>query len=195
MPPAVASFDPAPPLIHLVVERRGDLIEPPSDHRCEPLRLIRVGKHHEVVAADVPDEPIRAAAPRDLSQHLGDTRDHPVAARETVVVVELLEVINVDVEQRERVAARKARLDLFGDRRVPGKAGQRAQRSQTVCAADRSAEPRQELVRVVGLGDVVVCAGPELGDLRLELRSRAQEHDRQEAGARIPPHDLAHRPA
>jgi hypothetical protein len=61
--------------------------------------------HDEVVAADVADEGLGVAEVPDLPQQVGERPDGLVAAQEAVVVVERLELVEVDVQQRERQRA------------------------------------------------------------------------------------------
>ena len=77
------------------------------------LGVLGRGEHHEVVAADVPDEVPLAVVARGLDQDARQGLDGLVAARIAVVVVVGLEVVDVDLEQREGRAGAEAALGLL----------------------------------------------------------------------------------
>jgi len=183
--PTIASLDPAACVVIRVVERADRGVEPCSDLLCERLRFLGSRQQHEVIPADVPDEALIGAG--GVNQDLRKHRDHAVSSRESVVVVELLEAIDVDVEQREMLPAREARLELFSDGRVAGKPRQRVDVAHPAPAPHRRSHSRQELVGVVRLDDEVFGAGLELGELRLAVGMSGEKDDRQKARARVLP--------
>jgi len=80
-----------------------------------------------------------------LHEDLGQHRDHAVAAREPVVIVELLEPVDVHVEECEVLVPRKARFDLFGDRRISREARERIHRTPFRSSGGPPRRPREEL--------------------------------------------------
>src|SRR6266566_737669 len=84
---------------HRCVEALGDLV---GDVLCK----LRLGEHHEVVAADVTREvPSRRVLLQDLEDDRRESLDHVVAANESVVVVVALEGVDVGVKDREALLA------------------------------------------------------------------------------------------
>ena len=80
-------------------------------------RTLHRGDGNEVIASDVPDE-IRWR-PRRLdraSDRLPHVSDHHVRDREAERVRERLEVVEIDVTDRERFSSLRATLDLVLDR-------------------------------------------------------------------------------
>src|SRR5438093_3284467 len=116
--PTIASLDPAACVVIRVVERADRGVEPCSDLLCERLRFLGSRQQHEVIPADVPDEALIGAG--GVNQDLRKHRDHAVAAREPIVVVEFLEPVDVDIEEREVLATCETRFELLGDRRIAG---------------------------------------------------------------------------
>src|SRR5438034_4798658 len=116
--PTIASLDPAACVVIRVVERADRGVEPCGDLLCERLRFLGSRQQHEVIPADVPDETLVGAGGmyEDLCEH----RDNAVAAREPIVVVEFLEPVDVDIEEREVLATCETRFELLGDRRIAG---------------------------------------------------------------------------
>ena len=105
---------------HRAVEARDDLLG-------DAFGVLRHAEDDEVVAADVADEGVVTAVllrrgEEDARQRL----DRLVAAGVAVVVVEGLEVIDVDLEHRERRAGAETALELLVDRVVAGQSGERA---------------------------------------------------------------------
>ena len=83
------------------------LVELVDDVLRHDLRARRRHDHHEVVAADVADEVVLAAELLDrAAQDVGQKADDLVALLVAVVVVEALEIVDVDVEKRERLLLR-----------------------------------------------------------------------------------------
>ena len=106
---AVAHLHVAALAIGPVVERAHGAIEFGDDLLGEVLGLLGARQHHEVVAADVAQEVLGPAVTlRGLRDDLGELLDRLVAARVAVVVVEGLEEVDVDLQQRERLAETQA---------------------------------------------------------------------------------------
>src|SRR5205807_3360909 len=133
------------------------LVESSRDLLRDGFGLVRPRQQHEIVPADVSDEAL--VGPRGVHHDLRQHRDDAVATREPVVIVELLEAVDVDVEERKILAARQTRFELFGDGWIAGQTRQRVDAPQPARATDRRPDPRQQLVRVVWLGYEILGAG------------------------------------
>src|SRR4051794_41094129 len=108
---ALAVDDRDVPLAHIVrvVQKRDTLVEAVDGRRRERLDLVRLADHDKVVATDVPDERLRAHDfGADALERRGHQCDDVVATQPAVAVVERLEVVEVDVTDRERSVATRA---------------------------------------------------------------------------------------
>ena len=111
--------------IGLVVVQRDQPIERRTDGSTDPVDRVGAGDEHEVVAGDVTDEvTLPALARHCLANDVPGLPDHCVGLGVTVVIVECLEVVQIEVA--ERVAAfREAALDLVLDGTRAGELGGR----------------------------------------------------------------------
>ena len=104
------------------VERSGAATT--SDRRCArtsaSLLSQAVGEDDELVAGEARDEVVGAHAP---DEPLGDADEHLVADRVTERVVDHLEVVEVDEQHRERLAARRRPAPRAGARGPAGRFG------------------------------------------------------------------------
>src|SRR3954447_21723814 len=185
---ALAVDDRDVPLAHIVrvVEQRDTLVEAGDGLRRERLDLLRLADHDEVVATDVPDERLRAHdLGADLLERRGEQRDDVVAAQPAVAVVERLEVVEVDVTDRERSLATGARRDLLVDAVIAGQTGQRRHGAHLGVAAQCRPHPRNQLEGVERFDDVVVGTGGESDHLVHRQALRRQHDDGQARGERI----------
>ena len=136
-----------------------------------PSSSARVGVDHqdEVVAALVAEErSLGADHPDRRLQGLGGEEQQVVPVRESVVVVEGLEVVEVGVDDRHVFARIDRLLDGAGDGVVTGQMGERIGVDgqflqardflQQLGHADLRADAREEFAEVAGLGDVVDAA-------------------------------------
>ena len=104
-----------------VVEGGGLGLESLDERLGDLFGLVHRGDDDEVVAAHVADEGRRARhLGGDLADQLGRGLEHLVAPREPVVVVVRLEVVQVDVEQRELVLSASRRCSSSWMRMLPG---------------------------------------------------------------------------
>src|SRR5205085_1929175 len=160
-----------------VVERLDRIVEPTRDLFGDRFGIFRSRQQNEIVPADVPDEALIGAGGvyEDLREH----RDNAVAAREPVVVVEFLEPVDVDIEEREVLTTRETRFELLGDRRIAGQTRQRVDVPQSAPPSHRRADARKQLVGVVRLGDEVFGARLQLGELGLAVGLSGEKYDRQ----------------
>src|SRR5690606_10381140 len=98
-----------------------------------------------------------AAAPRDRMPHVTSERfDDGVRGREAEPVIERLEVVHVEIAERERLSLAPASVEFALDRRAAGKSGGRVQVSPLLAQAQERIHPRQQLPRVERLADEVV---------------------------------------
>src|SRR5690606_331067 len=118
-----------------------------------------------------------------LGEAAGAEADHLVAPHEPVVVVEGLEVVQVAVDQGERLLVPDTGLDLGGDLEVPGQTGQRREVASGLRSPEHGAHPGRQLGDVERLGDVVV--GPELETTHAIFGEAAgSEQDDRDVGGR-----------
>ena len=124
--------------------------------------------------------------------HPGRALDQPVAADEAVLVVVRLEVVEVDVQDREGAVLAHLALDLLLDADVPRQARERREVAHLLRAPERPLHAGEELDRVEGLDDVVVRAGLQSRDLVRGERFRGEHDDARVRGLRILPEALCH---
>src|SRR5690606_2194349 len=126
--PAVDDLYVAAECVGGVVVVEDPVVEALDDFLAVGLRHLGVDDGDEVVAADVADERtgLADAAGGDL-EAAPAAAARLVAAPEAVVVAERLEVAEVAVDQRDRLARRAPLLDLLGDAEVARQAGARPQ--------------------------------------------------------------------
>ena len=104
----------------------GGVAQPAFAHRArQPFGILGCGHDHEVITADVPDEGIRittrfAGGDQDLSGEL----DHRIAAHESVVIVEGLEIVEIGVDDGEFSAVGHSCFEFPGDPEVTREAGE-----------------------------------------------------------------------
>ena len=83
-------------------ERPAECIPQPADERAGPIVAPRAHReHHELVAADAGDG-VRLA--HDCLESAGERSQHGVAGTVTADVVDVLEAVEVDHDERERLA-------------------------------------------------------------------------------------------
>ena len=88
------------------------------------LRRDALQRQEEIVAADMADQPL--AVYETLLQQLGKQQDRPVTLPETVGIVEWLEIIEVEIDQRDRkLGIGRRRRHIGVDRIVSRQLGQR----------------------------------------------------------------------
>src|SRR2546426_895267 len=106
---------------------------------------------------------------RSFSDDVRHALDRLIAARVAVVIVERLEVVDVDLEQRERLAERQPPGDFLVDRYVARETGQGAGRALLSTPLERVADTQGELASLPRLGEVVVGTAFESHDLVVEV--------------------------
>src|SRR6185503_20483825 len=103
--------------------------------------------HDEVVPADVADEvAVAAVALIELVQQGRGEADHRVAARVAVVVVECLELVEVEMEERELLPGRDPSTQLGLDQHVAGTARQRVRRELGATRLELIPDAEEELL-------------------------------------------------
>ncbi len=145
-----------PPPVLGVVHGGHELVEGTDDSARDTLGAIGRDDEDEVVTADVSHDDLGADALGRRHQEPSEQDDELVAARESVVVVELLEVVEVAVEADGARPVPEPPFDLGHDRDVPRQAGQRVEGPQAGGAPQSGGHPRHQLVGVKGFGHVVV---------------------------------------
>lgn len=103
-----------------------------------PFRRRLRQQHRELLAAHAPDHVVRA---HGGAEHLGDRPRHLVARAVTVRVVDPLEVVDVDQEQRQLTTAtvgpRRLAFRLIEEMPAVGEFGQRIRRRENLQLAGR----------------------------------------------------------
>src|SRR5918994_3693918 len=102
------------------------IVPQPDDVLSKRLRDQRLNDYHEVVAADMPQKRIIATVPRHgFRCTAGEQLDCFIASEEPIVIVEGLEVVQIDVHQRERSAGGNTTRHFLLDLNVAWKLRQR----------------------------------------------------------------------
>ena len=131
-----------------IVAIRSRICSSSSSTVCQGALAVDVADHQrELVAADARDQIGRA---EPLAQHLGDRLEHRVAGRVAVRVVDLLEVVEVEHDDRARVAVADGAGERLDEARLEAAAVE--QRGQQVVVGDER-EARREVVDVGRVAD------------------------------------------
>ena len=127
-----------------------------------------------------------------LPKHGGEVVDRAVAPDEPIAVVERLEVIEVEPQDREHLAGRDPPLHLGFDLNVSGQTGQRRDRAHLARPAKRRLHARNELHRIERFRDVVVRARSQAEHLVRRHRLRGEHDDAHAARSAFGAQTLAH---
>src|SRR5687768_14378928 len=148
----------------------------------------------EVVTTNVPNE-IAAAFADHRVRRVADGGPEPsnddVGRREPERVRERLEVVEVQITDRERIALRNTLRDLLLDRMPTRQSARRVAITFTLDEPQQRRHSRAQLPRIERLREVIVRAGGKPFDLALDLRLRGEHEHRNARRERIALHVTA----